>query len=261
MKGFAAALVVASWLWYTRPASKDSPRRVPSVCIVVPFRDKPDDPFAQGKGRAQNLHDWIEHMCTFLPRVGHTNAMVRIIEQNAAHTFNKGALFNIGFLSELDAPCFVFHDVDQVPERATNTYTCRDKPTHMVVRTSQFGYKNVHQGSVGGALSMTRDWFQRVNGFSTKFWGWGGEDDNMRHRIGDSNLDKLDPNIGVYRALDHPRQRGLDTTHVYRHHPANDLGQSGLNTTHFSFITQHDWSSKCGTKGGVTIHHMLVELR
>lgn len=202
------------------------------LCIIIPFRDKPNDIFSQGKGRTQNLREWKQYMCTFLPKVGHSKSVVRIIEQTQDLPFNKGALFNIGAILEMDADCFIFHDVDHIPERTSNTYTCQDDPVHMVTRTSQFGYKVVHQGSVGGALSMKRSFFKKINGYSTMFWGWGGEDDNMRLRIG-PHLHKLDATVGVYKALDHERVHGLDKTDLYNLHPSNDRA-SGTNTTIFT---------------------------
>ena len=35
----------------------------------------------------------------------------------------------------------------------------------------------------------TKD-FKKVNGYSNKFWGWGGEDDDMRQRIKSAGLGK-----------------------------------------------------------------------
>ena len=47
-------------------------------------------------------------------------------------------LFNIGFLEALkinDWNCFVFHDVDLLPENDFNIYNCADMPRHMSVGT------------------------------------------------------------------------------------------------------------------------------
>ena len=30
---------------------------------------------------------------------------------------------------------------------------------------------------------MTPSQFEQVNGYSNQFWGWGGEDDDMGHRV------------------------------------------------------------------------------
>ena len=35
---------------------------------------------------------------------------------------------------------------------------------------------------VGGVLSMRVQHFQRLNGYSNLYWGWGAEDDDMAYR-------------------------------------------------------------------------------
>lgn len=53
-------------------------------------------------------------------------------------------LMNIGFvesqkLHEYD--CFIFHDVDLLPEDDRNLYTCPEQPRHMSVAVSTLKYK------------------------------------------------------------------------------------------------------------------------
>ena len=48
--------------------------------------------------------------------------------------FNRASLFNIGFIEALkedDWDCFIFHDVDLVPENDKNVYKCYEFPRHM----------------------------------------------------------------------------------------------------------------------------------
>ena len=43
-------------------------------------------------------------------------------------------LFNVGYseaLMERDWDCFIFHDVDLLPENDNNIYKCSDNPKHM----------------------------------------------------------------------------------------------------------------------------------
>jgi predicted glycosyltransferase involved in capsule biosynthesis len=35
----------------------------------------------------------------------------------------------------------------------------------------------------GGAGAFKKKDFEEVNGFSNKFWGWGGEDDDLYQRL------------------------------------------------------------------------------
>ncbi|KAH3898153.1 hypothetical protein DPMN_022372 [Dreissena polymorpha] len=40
-----------------------------------------------------------------------------------------------------DFDCFVFHDVDMIPEDDRNIYTCTDAPKHMSPALDKFGYR------------------------------------------------------------------------------------------------------------------------
>lgn len=58
--------------------------------------------------------------------------------------FNRAKLLNVGYLEALkdyDWECFVFHDVDLVPENDHNLYTCANQPKHLVVGRNSTGYR------------------------------------------------------------------------------------------------------------------------
>ena len=43
-------------------------------------------------------------------------------------------------------------------------------------------YRLPYDGIFGGATILTEHHMERINGFSTVFFGWGGEDDNINER-------------------------------------------------------------------------------
>ena len=53
---------------------------------------------------------------------------------------------NIAFVEALKQyafQCFVFHDVDLIPEDDRNMYSCPQQPRHMSVAIDEMGYKYV----------------------------------------------------------------------------------------------------------------------
>jgi len=56
----------------------------------------------------------------------------------------KGVLMNAAFIyasNEYDYQCFVFHDVDLIPEDDRNMYSCPIYPRHMSVAVNEMNYK------------------------------------------------------------------------------------------------------------------------
>jgi len=61
--------------------------------------------------------------------------------------FNRAMLMNIGAAEALrqDAfQCFIFHDVDLIPEDDRNIYSCPEQPRHMSVAIDVFKYQYYH---------------------------------------------------------------------------------------------------------------------
>ncbi|KAK3852896.1 hypothetical protein Pcinc_040530 [Petrolisthes cinctipes] len=123
------------------------------------------------------------------PHTSHTSSHLishtdnrRKFNRDNRRKFNRGMLMNVGAqeaLRQYPFNCFIFHDVDLLPENDRNLYTCSDQPRHMSVAVDVFKYKLPYEDIFGGVSAMSVSQFQAVNGFSNKFWGWGGEDDDM----------------------------------------------------------------------------------
>ncbi|XP_052810987.1 beta-1,4-N-acetylgalactosaminyltransferase bre-4-like isoform X2 [Mya arenaria] len=136
---------------------------------------------------------------------------VFVVEQYGNKAFNKGRLMNIGFTEarkhdEFD--CFIFHDVDLIPEDDRNMYTCSENPRHMSPAVDKLGYKLPYKALVGGVLSIKPEHYSRVNGYSNLYWGWGAEDDDMYYRLSASKISVLRPpfTIGRYKMIKHDRK-------------------------------------------------------
>lgn len=162
------------------------------LAMVVPYRD-----------RAEHLRQFLPHVKRYLDERGIVHR-VYVIEQAVGRLFNKGVLLNVGFL-EADRDCdyFVFHDVDMLPVDVDYTY--EDSPTHLASAPSQFGYELPYEGYFGGVTLFSRESFQKANGYSNGYWGWGAEDDDMLLRCHLSGMPVLRKLPGTLKSLHHER--------------------------------------------------------
>ena len=53
----------------------------------------------------------------------------------------------------------------------------------MAVSVSRWKYRVTYQNYLGGITLMNPTVFITIRGFSNKFWGWGGEDDDLYCRL------------------------------------------------------------------------------
>ncbi|CAL8267514.1 unnamed protein product [Merluccius merluccius] len=172
-----------------------------SVAILVPQRS-----------REKHLLYLLHHLHPFLQRQ-QLHYAIYVIQQAGDATFNRAKLLNVGYLEALkdhDWDCFIFHDVDLVPENDRNLYMCDSQPKHMVVGRNATGYKLRYKGYFGGVTALTKDQFKRVNGFSNTYWGWGGEDDDLRIRVELQGMKivRPPPEVARYTMVFHKRDSG-----------------------------------------------------
>ncbi|XP_052811815.1 beta-1,4-N-acetylgalactosaminyltransferase bre-4-like [Mya arenaria] len=200
------------------------------IAIIIPFRD-----------RQKHLDILAYYLVPVLKRQ-EVAFRIFVVEQYGNKTFNKGRLMNIGFTEarkydEFD--CFIFHDVDLIPEDDRNMYTCLENPRHMSPAVDKFKYKLPYKGLVGGVLSFRSKHFIKVNGYSNLFWGWGGEDDDMYHRLIASKITILRTpfETGRYKMIKHGRKGG---TSPFRWKLLKTLKKrlkkDGLNTLEYKLV-------------------------
>ncbi|KAJ1351072.1 hypothetical protein KIN20_007014, partial [Parelaphostrongylus tenuis] len=140
------------------------------IAVIIPFRDR--------EAHLKILLNYMHSMLT-KQKLDYSIIVVEPVDQ----TFNRAKLFNVGFVEALkiyDWQCFLFHDVDLIPEDDRNLHYCPLKnPRHMAVAVNKFDYKLIYARTFGGSSALTVKQFRKVNGFSNRYWGWGGEDDDM----------------------------------------------------------------------------------
>lgn len=115
---------------------------------------------------------------------------IYVIEQQDEKPWNKGLLYNIGAKQAIvdKFPCLILHDIDLLPLDSGNLYSCLHEPRHMSASIDKFRFVLTYDYLVGGALAIRSDQYIAVNGFSNKFEGWGGEDDDFAGRLKAKNL-------------------------------------------------------------------------
>ncbi|KAM4546377.1 beta-1,4-galactosyltransferase 4 [Fundulus diaphanus] len=172
-----------------------------SVAILIPHRN-----------REKHLLYLLHHLHPFLQRQ-QLHYAIYVIHQAGDAIFNRAKLLNVGYLEaikDFSWECFILHDVDLVPENDRNLYICDQQPKHLVVGRNVTGYKLRYKGYFGGVTAMTKGQFLKVNGFSNNYWGWGGEDDDLRVRVELQKMTIVRPpaDVARYTMVFHKRDSG-----------------------------------------------------
>lgn len=167
------------------------------VAIIIPFRD-----------RDEHLRILLNNLHPILYRQ-QLEYTVYVVEQVDMKPFNKGFLYNIGYIKakENQHTCFVFHDVDLIPENDRILYGCVRSPMHLSRAIDKFDYNLPYPELIGGVSAWKSKEFEQVNGWSNMFRSWGGEDDDMSVRIAANGLSifRYRNSLSKYRMLKHKR--------------------------------------------------------
>ncbi|KAM4701265.1 beta-1,4-galactosyltransferase 4 isoform 1-T3 [Discoglossus pictus] len=203
------------------------------IAILIPHRN-----------REKHLLYLLVHLHPFLQRQQQEYG-IYIIHQAGDEKFNRAKLLNVGYLEALKEEkwdCFIFHDVDLVPENDFNLYLCDSEPKHLVVGRNVTGYKLRYKGYFGGVTAMTKGQFAKVNGYSNNYWGWGGEDDDLRHRvrINSMKIVRPSPDVARYTMVFHTRDSGNEVNKQRMellHKVAQVWKTDGLNTCSYKLLS------------------------
>jgi hypothetical protein len=198
--------------------------------LIVPYRD-----------RESHLNEFIPHMQEFLKGLPYH---LCIVEQMPAKPFNRGMLLNIGFFlvkNECDYVCF--HDVDMLPVLADYSYP--ETPTHLATRVEQFDYGMPYPEYLGGVTLFNRGDFEKINGYSNGYWGWGLEDDDLRRRCESADL-TIASREGIFHSLSHARvdemdpliQANQERFEEYLYGTKN-IYEEGLTNLHFKILKEN----------------------
>ncbi|XP_031635475.1 beta-1,4-galactosyltransferase 4-like [Contarinia nasturtii] len=165
-----------------------------SVAIIVPYRNRPEE-----------LAIFLKNIHPFLQKQ-QLEYGIFIVEQTVGTIFNRAMLLNIGFLEAKKIrkfDCYIFHDVDLLPLDERILYRCSDNPKHLAVAVDMFGNELESQNSLSGVLAVTAKQFEKMNGFSNLFWGWGCEDLDLANRLKKAGykIERCDSAIARYKMI------------------------------------------------------------
>jgi len=206
------------------------------LAVIVAYRD-----------RAEHLKIFLHHMHPIFQRQ-QIDYRIFVIEQTPKEKFNRGLLMNIGFVeaNKIDNfDCFVFHDVDLVPEDDRNIYECPSNgPKHMSVAVNKWKYRLQYLKYIGGVTTLSRKLYQDINGFANVFYGWGGEDDDFNHRIQGANLtvNRVPAHLARYFMLRHEKtEANNNLKDVMKKSVKNELDDDGLSNLNYQVVKREEF--------------------
>jgi hypothetical protein len=107
----------------------------------------------------------------------------------------------------------------------------------MSVAVNKWKYRLQYLNYFGGVTSLSRDQFKQINGFANIFYGWGGEDDDLDHRIQKANftLNRSPANIARFFMLKHDKvSMNDDLGNLMEKSKNNKLDNDGLSTLKYT---------------------------
>ena len=175
------------------------------IALVIPYRN-----------RQVHLDAFVSHIRDYV--VEHFedhHFRVLIVNQDDNEPFNRAWLANVGFAEAMkirEWDCVVLHDVDLVPQPGV-PYTRCDWPVQLGSELEHFNWGVPYGASAGGVVSMSPKHWRQINGYSNEYKGWGGEDDDLYHRLKLNGLlartgvmHRPDKGLGRFNVIDQSKE-------------------------------------------------------
>ena len=152
------------------------------LAIIVPYRNRESD-----------LEVFLNHMTNYLNDTKIDYEII-VVNQDDAKQFNRGMLLNIGYTYAKKLKCdyMVFHDVDMLPVDVDYSYS--NIPLHLAtdfILEEDEKKREIFEEYFGGVIMMNMEDFEKINGYSNKYWAWGYEDNDLLFRC---KINKLELN-------------------------------------------------------------------
>lgn len=270
-----------------------------TVVVIIPFRDRESHLilfkqywrwFAEHGRSPKTVKNWV----------------VYVAEQFDSETFNRGWNFNgaLAVASALttaspdikadmgiDFDCAVIQDIDYLPEKGVDYSDC-DVPMQLSAEIDRYNWKTPYMTSAGGIVSMSLKHWRKINGFGNNYFGWGGEDDELHHRLrlngllygdcypycgkNDHNMGKPGQSIkrpkkgfgrfsGKYmHSVNHPKRITDSRAYARNLEQLKEIGSGGgrwktdgLNSLAFSIVDSQEDRADQDTYG-ITYHHLKI---
>lgn len=202
-----------------------------SIAIIVPYRD-----------RGAHLAVFRPHIREYLKGI---DAHIFVVEQRGDAPFNRGKLCNIGFLESPQYTHAVFHDVDMLPINAD--YSQATGASHIASAASQHEGRMPYREYFGGVTMFDRKSFEKINGFSNCYWGWGLEDDDLRERCKTIGVPIAFRPDGEFKSLSHPKNEWNPTDQSTTHFSQNSGSVSAINSDGLTSCSYSMVDSKAGS--------------
>lgn len=225
------------------------------LTILIPFMN-----------REENLKVFIPYMHNYMknyfPEIIYE---IVVVEQVNDKPFNKGILFNAGYvLTSGNTDYYALHDVDQLP--LSSNYKYDEWPNHLCVNCLEQSndgvlknfYENTRYLQKGGSIIVTKPLYEKCNGHSNLYWGWGCIDDDFairleltghyfkRYGVFMNHNDKEKNKLGYYITLNANTQRYddepnyLKNTNILKnfYKNLNHYKSDGLNNLNFDLLEE-----------------------